>query len=133
MGVFVYNKSNFFGVVDIYGFLGDHMKNLSNFCPLGGDFVDGNTTLPFCSYQNKKVTEEKMAGVGFDPGGRTSAPSYAQRVKKNVQRYKKLDRNVLIICIEKKNQDDIIYLAGEQVASVCGVVGFSVTSDTQGY
>ena len=54
-------------------------------------------------------------------------------VKTNVQSYKKLDCNVLIICIEKKNHEDIIYLTGEQVASVCGVVGLSVTSDTQGY
>ena len=35
MRVFVYNKSNFFGVVDICGSIGDHMQNLSNFCPLG--------------------------------------------------------------------------------------------------
>ena len=54
MRVFVYNKSNFFGVVDIcgsigghminfiflgvvdiYGSIGDHILNLSNVCPLG--------------------------------------------------------------------------------------------------
>ena len=36
MGAFAYNISNFFGVVDIYGFIGDHMRNFSNFFPSGG-------------------------------------------------------------------------------------------------
>ena len=37
MEVFLYNKSIFLvEVVDIYGFIGDHMPNLSNFCPFGG-------------------------------------------------------------------------------------------------
>ena len=38
MGVFVNNKSIFLEVVNIYGFIGDHMQNLNNFCLLGEGF-----------------------------------------------------------------------------------------------
>ena len=47
--------------------------------------------------------------------------------------YKKLDRNVLLVNIEKKSQEEILYLNGEQVAHVCDKIGLSVSSDTQGY
>ena len=39
MGVFVCNKSLFLEVVNICGFIGDHIPNLSKFCSLGGDFI----------------------------------------------------------------------------------------------
>ena len=38
MWVFVYNTSEFFGIVDLYGFIGDYMQNLSNFIHWG-DFI----------------------------------------------------------------------------------------------
>ena len=72
-----------------------------------------------------------MERNNFDPGGGPKAPSYAQRVKKN--NYKKLDRNVLNISIEKRNQEDVVFLNGDQVASVCAAVGISVSCETQGY
>ena len=71
-----------------------------------------------------------MAGKFFDPGGGTKAPTYAQRLRQSS--HKKLDRNMLLISIDKKNHE-VVNLNGEQVASICDVVGVRVSSDTQGY
>ena len=72
-----------------------------------------------------------MASNNFDPGGGNHPPSYSSRVKKNISSYKKLDRNVLIVFIEKKSQEDVLYLNGDQVSNVCALIGLSVTCDTQ--
>ena len=74
-----------------------------------------------------------MASNNVDPGGGNHPPSYSSRVKKNISSYKKLDRNVLIVFIEKKSQEDVLYLNGDQVSNVCALIGLSVTCDTQGY
>ena len=74
-----------------------------------------------------------MASTNFDPGGGNQPPSYSSRVKKYMNSYKKLDRNVLLVNIEKKSQEEILYLNGKQVAHVCDKIGLSVSSDTQGY
>ena len=75
----------------------------------------------------------KMATRGFDPGGGEKPPSYANRVKNTSRKYKKLNRNVLNVIIEKKNINEHIYLKGEQVKAVCDIVGLRVSSETEGY
>ena len=69
----------------------------------------------------------------IDPGGGgPSRPlSYANRVKQ--RSYKKLDRNVLQIMIEKTDKNKIVQLNGDQVAEVCEIVGVRVGVETEGY
>ena len=74
-----------------------------------------------------------MATNFLDPGGGSRPPSYANRVKTNMKKHQKLDRNILEIIIEKKNRDEFILLRGEQVAEVCEVVGVNVASEAEGY
>ena len=59
-----------------------------------------------------------MASKFFDPGGGNNPPSYANRLKKNMKKHQPLDRNILEINIEKKNQSEFVQLTGDQVASV---------------
>ena len=60
-------------------------------------------------------------------------PSYANRVKQNLEKYKSLDRNVLKITIEKNNPREIVNLNGEQVAKMCEVIGIRCGGETEGY
>ena len=46
LGVFVYNKSNFFMVVDKYVFIGDHMHMY--FLSIGGGFYTQSKLVYFC-------------------------------------------------------------------------------------
>ena len=73
-----------------------------------------------------------MATRGFDPGGvgRPPPPSYASRV---IGSYQKLDRNVLEIVIEKKNENQYVHMNGDEVARLCELISVKVVTDTQGY
>ena len=51
-----------------------------------------------------------------DPGGGGALPSYSDRVKLNMKKFKSLDRNVLEITLEKNYKEDIVNLSGEDVA-----------------
>ena len=75
-----------------------------------------------------------MSRNDLDPGGgRTNLPppSYANRVKN--MRYQKLNRNVLEIIAEENIESQHVNLNGEQVASVCEIIGVQVGQDTEGY
>ena len=74
-----------------------------------------------------------MASNFFDPGGGEKPPSYANRVKTSMRKYKKLNRNILNIILEKKNVNEHIYLKGDQVAEICDSIGLRVSSETEVY
>ena len=48
-------------------------------------------------------------------------------------RYQKLNRNMLEIIVEKNIESQHVNLNGEQVASVCEIIGVQVGRDTEGY
>ena len=48
-------------------------------------------------------------------------------------RYQKLNRNVLEIIVEKNIESQHVNLNGEQVASVCEIIGVQVGQHTEGY
>ena len=72
-----------------------------------------------------------MGSGHLDPGGRKV--SYANSLKSNMKKYEKLERNVLLIEIEKKIQNAFVNLNGDLVADICQVVGIKPGVETEGY
>ena len=72
-----------------------------------------------------------MASKAIDPGGGNAPPSYARSLK--TSKFQKLDRNILVITLEKKMSQKTVSLSCEDVSRLCNIVGMRVGIDTEGY